>query len=270
MSARKTTYAFDNARQIQLERLSALEDALDPGTVRHLEDCGVAAGWRCLELGAGAGSIANWLCERVGSDGAVVATDLDSTVLRARAQRGVDVRVHDVLIDDFPPASFDLIHCRLLLAWLPDRRAALARMCRWLKPGGWMLAEEMDFVSAVAARYTDAETAGAFESVIDAHLRVLSLHHNFDPSCGRELPADLEFTGVEPVGCEGRVSIWRGGGRGMRVWEITFAQLRDAMIALDADASEIDRAIALCDDPAMSCLSPLVMAAWGRIPTATG
>src|SRR4051794_4435694 len=140
MSARQVTYAFDNARQVQSERLRALEEALDPGTIRHLEACGVAGGWRCLEVAAGGGSIANWLCERVGPDGAVIATDLDTTVLRARAQRDVDVRQRDVLVDEFAPASFDLIHFRLLLAWLPDRRAALARMCRWLKPGGWLLA----------------------------------------------------------------------------------------------------------------------------------
>src|SRR3954470_5095780 len=245
MSARQGTYAFDNARQVQSERLRALEEALDPGTVRHLEACGVADGWRCLEVAAGGGSIANWLCERVGPDGAVIATDLDTTVLRARAQRDVDVREHDVLVDEFPPASFDLIHFRLLLAWLPDRQAALARMCRWLKPGGWLLAEEMDFVSAVAVHGPSADAAGTFERVIQAHLRALSANHGFDPSYGRRLPVDLELAGVAPAGCEGRVSIWRGGGSGMRVWQITFAQLRDAMIALDADASEIDRAIAL-------------------------
>jgi SAM-dependent methyltransferase len=266
MSTRQATYAFDNARQIQLERLRALEDALDPGTIRHLEACGATAGWRCLEIGAGGGSIANWLCERVRPGGSVIATDLDTTVLRAQAHRDVDVREHDVLADAFPPASFDLIHCRLVLAWLPHRREALTRICGWLKPGGWLLAEEMDFVSAIAVGSPSPDATRRFERVIQAHLHALSARHGFDPGYGRQLPTDLELAGVTPVGCEGRVSVWRGGASGMRVWRITFAQLADAMIELGTDAADIDRAIALSDDPRMSCLSPLVMAAWGRVP----
>jgi hypothetical protein len=37
----------------------------------------VGPGWRCLEVGSGGGSIAAWLCDRVGPDGSVLATDLD-------------------------------------------------------------------------------------------------------------------------------------------------------------------------------------------------
>jgi len=38
------------------------------------------------------------------------------------------------------------IHLRLLLAWLSDPDAALRRLTAALKPGGWLVAEEMDFV----------------------------------------------------------------------------------------------------------------------------
>jgi tRNA A58 N-methylase Trm61 len=48
-----------------------------------LESLGVADGWRCLEVGAGGGSIAEWLCRRVGRKGAVLATDLDTRFLYA-------------------------------------------------------------------------------------------------------------------------------------------------------------------------------------------
>ncbi|MGH8999638.1 MAG: hypothetical protein ACRDY7_09630 [Acidimicrobiia bacterium] len=41
----------------------------DSSTVRHLEALGVGAGWRCLEVGGGGGSVGRWLGERVGSDG---------------------------------------------------------------------------------------------------------------------------------------------------------------------------------------------------------
>jgi hypothetical protein len=57
-------------------RLRNLEAWLDPITVEHLEATGIAAGWRCLEVGAGGGSIARWLSERVAPSGSLVATDI--------------------------------------------------------------------------------------------------------------------------------------------------------------------------------------------------
>jgi 2-polyprenyl-3-methyl-5-hydroxy-6-metoxy-1,4-benzoquinol methylase len=55
-------------------RLEALEDFLDEGTTRALERLGIASDWRCLEVGAGGGSVARWLAERA----TVVATDIDT------------------------------------------------------------------------------------------------------------------------------------------------------------------------------------------------
>ncbi|HET9109188.1 MAG TPA: hypothetical protein VFN78_00040, partial [Ktedonobacterales bacterium] len=69
-------YLLDNAWQEQDRRLARLEAWFDPGTIQHLEALGVGPGWRCLEVGAGAGSIAAWLCNRVGPEGSVLATDI--------------------------------------------------------------------------------------------------------------------------------------------------------------------------------------------------
>jgi hypothetical protein len=41
-----------------LNLLRKLERVLDPISTRYLETIGVAAGWKCLEIGAGAGSMA--------------------------------------------------------------------------------------------------------------------------------------------------------------------------------------------------------------------
>ena len=59
------TYAFENTRAVQLQRLRALEAVLDAQTIERLDSIGVDRGWRCLEVGAGGGSIADWLCQRV-------------------------------------------------------------------------------------------------------------------------------------------------------------------------------------------------------------
>jgi SAM-dependent methyltransferase len=141
-------YPFDQAWDQERTRLTALEQALDPGTIRHLEAFGVGPGWRCWEVGAGAGSIAAWLCQRVGDEGHVLATDLEMTFLERLSHPNLALLRHDIVADDLPEGGpFDLVHARWLLEWIPDRRKALARMVSALKPGGWLLVEASDFVT---------------------------------------------------------------------------------------------------------------------------
>jgi SAM-dependent methyltransferase len=132
-------YAFGNSVTGQRDRLRALEAVFDGGTFRRLAECGVGPGWRCLEVGAGAGSVATWLADRVGLDGSVLATDLDTTLLDDLVRPPLTVRRHNVMTDPLPEASFDLVHARLLLAWLPDPAGALRRLVTALKPGGWLV-----------------------------------------------------------------------------------------------------------------------------------
>ena len=68
-------YLFTHEDKAERERLAAIEAAANPFTIECLEKIAVGEGWRCLEIGAGAGSIAEWLCRRVGPNGKVVATD---------------------------------------------------------------------------------------------------------------------------------------------------------------------------------------------------
>src|SRR5437773_5494354 len=107
--------------ETERQRLRALSDIYDPDTVRHLEDLGVGVGWRCLEVGAGEGSIARWLSARVGP-GSVVATDLDTRFLGFPASGNVEVLRHDVTADPCPGEPFDLIHARFVLCHLPGRQ----------------------------------------------------------------------------------------------------------------------------------------------------
>ena len=265
MPAAEGTYAFENARAMQLQRLEALEAALDPGSKRELESLGLGPGWRCLEVGAGGGSIAEWIADRAGPEGAVLATDLDTTVLERLSRPNLEVRSHDVVKDDLPQDAFDLIHLRLLLAWLREPQTALRRLAGALKPGGWLLAEEMDFISVAADPRVEPGAASVFERVVASHNAVLAAQHAFDPHYGRRVTGDLTDTGLTDVGSAGRAAIWRGGEAGGTVWKLTFAQLREAMLSsASVTAAEIDEAIALCEDPRFGFLSQITMAARGR------
>ncbi|HEX6404675.1 MAG TPA: class I SAM-dependent methyltransferase [Pseudonocardiaceae bacterium] len=66
------------------ERLRLLELDSDPQTMEIFQQLPVHASWRCLDLGAGGGSIAYWLADRCRA-GFVVAADIDIRFLdRAR------------------------------------------------------------------------------------------------------------------------------------------------------------------------------------------
>src|SRR5262245_40508772 len=84
--------ADHTAAEAERERLSLLEQIEDPRSQRHLATLGIQRGWHCLEVGAGHGSIARWLAERVGPQGLVVATDLNPRFLTELQLPNIEVR----------------------------------------------------------------------------------------------------------------------------------------------------------------------------------
>ena len=129
------------------ERLGLLEQLFDPGSRRRRDL--VRPGWRCLEVGAGRGSMATWLAERVGPGGQVVATDIDCRYLARLDLPNLQVVQHNILddpLDALGPGSFDLVCTRLVLFWLAGRQqTAIHQMVACLRPGGWLIDEEGDW-----------------------------------------------------------------------------------------------------------------------------
>jgi len=96
----------------ELARLRLLQERYDARTFGRLTAFGPLAGAVCLEMGAGAGSVASWLAVQAGPSGHVVATDADPRFLAGTEAAGVEVRRHDILADPLEPARYDLVHCR--------------------------------------------------------------------------------------------------------------------------------------------------------------
>ena len=129
------------------KRLSLLESIFDPTSRRRRSL--VKPGWRCLEIGAGRGSMAVWLAQQVGEKGQVVATDLDVTYLERLHLPNLDVRRHNILEDPIETlglGSFDMVSLRLVLFWLVDRQEeAIRRIVQCVRPGGWLVDEDGDW-----------------------------------------------------------------------------------------------------------------------------
>jgi SAM-dependent methyltransferase len=251
------TYVYDQAWQEERRRLAGMEDLWDPGTRAVIQDLGIQPGWRCLEIGAGGGSIAEWLADSVGPDGEVLATDVSTRYLDALDKPNLEVRQHDILGDPLPEAHFDLVHARLVVEHLG--RPALERMLPPLKPGGWLVLEDYSFSAAAVS--PDSEL---LERVTDAVLDFMS-KAGFDPEYGRRLVHELEGVGLEDVAADGRARIYRGGSPGTAFIRLSLESLSGALVESGALAQEdIDAALALVDDPANVFFSPLMVAAWGR------
>ena len=69
-------YVWQHDLKGESDRLRLMSDLLDPSSEFHLLRIGVATGWRCLEIGAGNGSLSQWLAQRVGPTGHVIASDI--------------------------------------------------------------------------------------------------------------------------------------------------------------------------------------------------
>ncbi|MGL1330328.1 class I SAM-dependent methyltransferase, partial [Vibrio parahaemolyticus] len=78
-----------------------------------------------------------WLSQRVGVHGRVLATDIDTSLVLDAAEPNVELCIHDVGKDAPPDESFDLVHARLVLVHVVEREQALRSMIGTLKPGGW-------------------------------------------------------------------------------------------------------------------------------------
>lgn len=153
-----SSYVFDQTWKREHARLRALEDLFDGASIRHLAERGAGAGWRCLEVGCGAGGVARWLAERVGASGRVLATDLDLRFLADHGRGNLEVQRHNILTDPLEEGTFDLVHERALLVHVPGRQQALKRMVAAVRPGGWVVAEDPDHGGAMIpalSRYVD-------------------------------------------------------------------------------------------------------------------
>lgn len=264
-----TSYGFDHAWQGERDRMALAELFLDPVTVRHLETLGVSEGWRCLEVGAGAGSVARWLCRRVGPTGRVLATDIETRFVEALAAEdlcrngSLEVRRHDIVADEPLPGVFDLAHTRLVLQHLATREEAVKRMAAAVEPGGWVLAEELDFVSSKPASPRRGE---AFERVEWAIHQLLSVT-GFEPACGRRLPGLLRAAGLGDVECSGALSVVAGGSPMAAWYGQSVEALRPRLVAsrLVTD-SDIERAVGDLADPGFSLMTPALISARGRRP----
>ncbi len=255
-------YIFDNAAPEAPARLAALAAVFDPGTIRHLLALGVAEGWTCLEVGGGNGSMTRWLSERVGPRGFVLTTDIDTRHLDRLRLGNVEVRRHDIVSDALPEAGFDLVYARLVLEHVSDPEVALTRMAAGLKPGGWLVVEDLELPHGTAADFA-ARPELPLQSA--AALRLVTNRAGVDGRLAPTLARRLRSHGLRSVGTEGRVLQWQGGTHGAALMRLNLEQLREPILATGhVTRQQFDADLATLSDETLEFRSPTLWTAWGQ------
>ena len=257
------SYLFDQTWQYERARLNKLELALDPFTHADIEKLGIRPGWRCLEVGAGGGSVAEWLAWRVGPTGRVVATDISTKFVETLRAPNLEVRQHDIVAHSLEEAAFDLVHSRAMLEHVKERDKAIDKMVSALRPGGWLMIEGADFRACVPMR---PEHDDLFQRGWDLLHRDLE-GRGFDGRFGRRAAWELRRRGLENVEFTGRIFEW-GGSMPLTPFYIqTFDRLAlDARREGDESAKLLDAFLEMVKDPEFRAMSHINCSVCGRRP----
>jgi SAM-dependent methyltransferase len=257
----ETLFVGNNDEQ---DRLALLQQIYDPLTTTTLAGIltSLPAATRALEIGTGGGSIARWLTSAVGAGGIVVATDVDPGVVERLTADHIDARLHDVTVDEFPEASFDLIHARLVLSHLPDRIAVLKKLRRWLCPGGSVVIESFGWYPVDSSPNPDYATVmhaweACVREIIGTDSRWTRLH-----------PEPLIAAGFVDVHASTTLQHINGGTSLAAFWAGTVAMSHQRLVEGHfADDDELAVFAALLRDPDFWDLAPAFVAMTGRRPS---
>ena len=258
-------YLLDNQEIEAGERFDALSQLFNPSTFRHISHCGISEGWRVWEVGSGGPSVPRWLADRVGANGHVIATDIDTSWLHPDERGGFEVAVQDVARDPAPGADFDLIHARLVLVHVLERNQAISNMVNALRPGGWLIVEEADPGLQELVCLDEYGHEQELANKLKRGFRTLMQARGVDLHFARTLPRHFRAAGLVDVEADAYFPI--GGPACTALEHSTIEQIKDRLIEAGlATPDEIARHLDAVDANLLDLATSPMISVWGRKP----
>jgi SAM-dependent methyltransferase len=249
----------DEVVRAERTRLLHLGEIYDPRTRGVIMRLGIGPGWRCLDVGAGAGTMAAWMADQVGPTGHVLATDVDPRFLPP-SDGVMETTGHDIVKDALPVAAFDLINARSILQHLAQREAVLDKLVAALAPGGWIVVQDGDWI-----QFDAQELPEPLHSVVAVMHADNLARHGADLYWGRRLLPALRARGLEDVRTEGTVMTMVAGEPSAEMFVMVLDRAVPRLVEIGAfDVPTVQLAIAQARTPGFAFLSPAYMIAWGR------
>ncbi|PKW05505.1 Methyltransferase domain-containing protein [Streptomyces sp. 1222.5] len=251
---------FPPDRAGEAERIDYGALAYDTVSRARLAALGVGPGWRCLDVGAGTGTISRWLAEEAGAD-EVLALDRDPRFVRPAQDSGLRTMAGDITDPALDPGRFDLVHCRFVLMHLPQHAEVLARLAGWVAPGGWLVVGDALDLTTADSPHT------AYRRAMEAMWQVLRDTIGTDITWMTDYPHILSRLGLADVGAEVVLPPLTVDAPITAFWKNTWLSMRDALESGSAlTAGELDDALDYLSSPSLADLSPGMITAWGRRP----
>jgi SAM-dependent methyltransferase len=215
-------YVLDHSIPQEDDRLTLMSRMLDPQMFFRLEQLGIAEGWKCLEAGAGNGSVSRWLSEKVGPDGHVVASDIDTRFLQRLSLPNLEVRKIDATSDRLGE-GYDLVCGRAFLHHIPQRIDVLGRLADAVRPGGCILIEEPDFHPVLGS------DSAAMRDFWQGYL-AWAADHGIDYFIGRRIAMLLADRGFAQISVHGETILFNGGSLAASYLKLTMEELKPSLL----------------------------------------
>ncbi|GIH16075.1 class I SAM-dependent methyltransferase [Rugosimonospora africana] len=261
--AMTSVYALDNRHADAPMHHDALSVMFDPFTTGRITDLLALNGKRCLEVGAGGGSIALWLAERVGPFGRVLATDLAPQLIPSNHR--LQVLRHDLATEPLPEGPWDLVHARLVLSHMPNRHQILQDMTARLAPDGILLVEDWTPRLDAVLVAPDQDTERLYLHFQEAVSRVFATAGS-DRAWGRQIHQAMLDAGLLDVQTVIHAESWPGGTAGARLMQATVEQLRPQLLTTGQSEEQLARVQTLLDDPGLILQGHPMYSTCGRSP----
>ncbi|MFE1443529.1 class I SAM-dependent methyltransferase [Streptomyces sp. NPDC058739] len=243
------------------ERIDYGALAYDDITMARLRELGVGPGWRCLDVGAGTGTVSRRLLEEAGVE-SVLAVDRDVRFLAERPAPGLDVLEGDITAPGILVSGrFRLVHARFLLMHLPERERQISALAELVEPGGVLvLSDAVDLTS-------DRTPTTPYTEVMRAMWQGLKDTIGTDVSWVPAYPDLLRGAGLRPVAAEIHVPPLVPGSPLSHFWADTWERSRAAMLATGlVDDAAIDAGILYLGSEECAALSAGMLTVWGHKP----
>ena len=210
------------------------------------------------------------LSQCVGPAGRVVGLDMEPAHVQLAKQLvserhldNVQVMQSDARHTGLPPASFDLVHARLVLVTIPDPEAVVGEMVRLAKPGGWVVSLEAD------AEFSILEPSDPAWERLAEIFKTTWRADGADFRIGRRLPGLFRRAGLDQVGVEVKADVVPAGHTRRTVRpdlvRAMWPKIVARGIATQAELEELDSHVRRrLAEPGTLTLSYFNFLAWGQ------